>query len=590
MAQPTPKTVPGKRPEAPTGAGDQDLAAIKHLLTLLDKTFRTVRIYGANNPVARKFVQQFYQELSSHLAIQPSLAFLVQRFELYYQGELVYQNTSPTENLAFKLYADGIRELSFNQGLTQEDLSYFLETLQGDYDTENEEEDIVTRLWDRNLPTISLVTAEEIVKSSESVEVMTPQDSTTLDSPVTKLREVRATETARQAQEAAEGKAKGKSHFRSGLPGYEVSQTELDQLARDLEAESSIDDISYVMNVLVAILTSEKAEDTVGKLLEMFDEILTALIAQGDWKQLNTTLKVLRDVADRPDLAESLRSKLTALSTGLGKPEQLKAVEKVLNASAQHPTEGLMTFLLQLKSSAVSSLCTLLGNLEHREHRSVVCEALVEVAKDAPEPLVNGLSDSRWYYVRNLVYVLGRLGDQRLAERIASLAKHQDSQVRKEAVRAIGALRQTGHGGPMAAFLNDSEGSIRMYALKLLTNGHYTVPFSLWSSIVTQQEFMDRSISEKRATFLAISQTAGDQAVPYWRTLITQWLWTNRARKQEMGALAAEALGRTGTPEAVAALKAGEKRRNKAIRNACIVALASLAKRQQPVTAASSKP
>ncbi|MBI3809160.1 MAG: HEAT repeat domain-containing protein [Nitrospirae bacterium] len=590
MAQPRPTTAPGKRPEPPSGVGDQDLATIKHLLILLDKTFKTVRIYGANNPVARKFVQQFYQEISSHLAIQPSIAFLVQRFDLYYQGELVYQNTSLTENLAFKLHADGIRELRFNQGLTQEDLSYFLETLQGDYDTENEEEDIVTRLWDRNLPSISLVTAEEIVKSPKSVEVMTPQDSTTLNSPVTRLKEVRAAETARQAQEAAEGKAKGKSRFQSGLPGYEVSQAELDQLARDLQAESSTDSISYVMNVLAAILTSEKAEDTVGKVLEMFDEILIVLIAQGDWKQLNTALKVLRDVADRPELAESLRNKLTALFAGLGNPEQLKTVEKVLNGSAEHPTEGLMAFLLQLKSSAVSSLCTLLSNLDHREHRSVVCEALVEVAKDAPEPLINGLSDSRGHYVRNLVFVLGRLGDQRLAERVASLARHQDRLVRREAVRAIGALRQTGHGGPLAAFLNDSEGSIRMGALKLLTNGHYTVPFSAWSSIITQKEFTDRFISEKRATFLAISQTAGDQAVTYWRTLVTQWLWTNRAKKQELGVLAAEALGRTGTPAAVAALKAGEKRRNKAIRNACTVALASLAKRQQAAAAASSKP
>jgi HEAT repeat protein len=588
MAQSPSRTAPPKRTEQAL-TGDTDLIAIKHLLTLLDKTFRTVRIYGANNPVARKFVQQFYQELSSQLAVQPAIAFLVQRFELYYQGELVYQNTSPTENLAFKLYADGIRELSFNQGLTQEDLTYFLETLQGDYDTDNAEEDIVTRLWDRNLPTISLVTAEEIVKSGASVEVLTPQDSGTFDRPPTKLKEVRAQEAAKQAQ-AADGKGKGKSHFRSGLPGYEVSQAELDQLVRDLEQEASIDSIGYVMNVLVAILTSEKSEDIVGKLLEMFDEILTALLGQGDWKQLNTTLRVLREVAERPDLPEALRAKLVALFAEMGKPEQIKAVEKVLNASAQHPTDGLMTFLLQLKGGAVPSLCTLLGNLKHREHRSVICEALVEVAKESPEPLVSGLSDHRWYYVRNLVYVLGRLGDPQVIERIAALAKHKDSQVRKEAVRAVGALRPSGHGGPLLAFLNDPEGSIRMYALKLLTNGHYSLPFSQWTPVVSQKEFMERSVSEKRATFLAMSQTAGDQAVPYWRQLVTQWLFTNKSKKQEMGALAAEALGRTGTADAIVALKAGERRRNKVIQNACVVALASLAKRQQPSAPAPSKP
>lgn len=587
MAQPSSRTASAKRPD-PASLGDHDLIAIKHLLTLLDKTFRTVRIYGANNPVARKFVQQFYQELSAQLAVQPSIAFLVQRFELYYHDELVYQNTSPTENLAFKLYADGIRELSFNQGLTQEDLAYFLETLQGESEADDAEEDIVTRLWDKNLPTISLVTAEEIVKSGQSVEVLTPQDAGTLDRPPGKLKDVRAKESAKQAQEAG-GKGKGKSHFQSGLPGYEVSQAELDQLAQDMEQETSIDNIGYVMNVLVAILTSEKSEDIVGKLLEMFDEILTALLGQGDWRQLNTTLKVLRGVAERPDLPESLRGKLMDLFSGMGNPEQIKAVENVLNASAQHPTEGLMAFFLQLKTSAVPSLCALLSNLEHREHRSVVCEALVETAKDVTEPLLKGLSDARWYYVRNLVYVLGRLGDPRAADHITPLAKHKDSQVRKEAVRAVGVLRPTGDGRPLLTFLNDPEGSIRMYALKLLTSGHYTLPFAQWAPIVGQKEFMDRSISEKRATFLAISQTAGDQAVQYWKQLVTQWLWTNKGKRQEMAALAAEALGRSGTPEAIVALKSGEKRRNKVVRNACVVALASLAKRQQPPTPSASR-
>ena len=36
---------------------------------------------------------------------------------------------SGSESLAFKLYADGIRELSLHQELTEDDLAYFLDSL-----------------------------------------------------------------------------------------------------------------------------------------------------------------------------------------------------------------------------------------------------------------------------------------------------------------------------------------------------------------------------------------------------------------------------------------------------------------------------
>ena len=82
-------------------------------------------------------------------------------------------------------------------------------------------------------------------------------------------------------------------------------------------------------------------------------------------------------------------------------------------------------------------------------------------------------------------------------------------------------------------------------------------------------------------TFQAMRQTAGEEAVPYWHELVTQWLWTDRKNKQSVGALAAEALGKVGTPAAIAALEAGQKRMNRAVRNACTTALAALAKQKR---------
>ena len=60
-----------------------------------------------------------------------------------------------------------------------------------------------------------------------------------------------------------------------------------------------------------------------------------------------------------------------------------------------------------------------------------------------------------------------------------------------------------------------------------------------------------------------------------------EWLWPQRRKKQEIGALAAEALGRIGSPAAISALEAGKKRLNRFIRNACTDSLDAPMRSQQ---------
>ena len=157
---------------AARAAEDPEIVSVKRVLKLLDKTAKSNRTYGPTNPVAQKFTQQLFEELTHHLAAHSKLAFLVQRSELLCKDSVVYQaeKDGGSESLAFRLYADGIRELVLHQGLTQEDLSFFLASLWSDVDSNEDDDDIVTRLWSRNLSTITLVTAEELSKVSAGNE------------------------------------------------------------------------------------------------------------------------------------------------------------------------------------------------------------------------------------------------------------------------------------------------------------------------------------------------------------------------------------------------------------------------------------
>jgi hypothetical protein len=608
------RTDDGALPLAPAiEPANPELASVKRVLTLLDKTAKSRRTYGATNPVAQKFFQELFEGLTTHLATYSKLAFLIQRSELYFNGEIVYRSEqdSSNESVAFKLYADGIRELAFLESLSAEDLSFLLDSLWGSLDSGEEDEDIVTRLWSKNLSTITLVTAEEVAKASTAGEAFALPTAGVMEAPETSLRDLLDREQAlykkgagtgyeggggSEAGEGGPSTGKGTEggtirqggRFQSGHVGYEVSDKELAELAKEIEAESVRDNTTYLLDMLTAILASEKSPVILTKLLDLWGNVLDSLSAQGKWIVLDSVLGLLHVTAEvRPDLGDDHKKQLAALLDNLGRPERIKMIETYLNKLPDATTEGLPAVLLSMTPAAVSALCTLLANLETPAHQAIVAEALETLAKDQPEHVLRGLSDRRPRYVKNLLAILLKWNNPRFVDAVEKLVRYPDIQVRKEVVRAIGIFRPNGNGMKLIAFLNDTEESIRFAALKLLMTGQYKAPYSAWSPLVSADTFMDRALSEKRAMFQAMRTTSSDEAIPFFERLITERSWTNRKKKEELAALAAETLGKLPTPAAVATLERGQKKGAAAVRQACAAALAQ-AQRQQHFKQAAS--
>jgi HEAT repeat protein len=481
----------------------------------------------------------------------------------------------------------------FHQGLTVEDLRFFLDSLWGGLDPAQDDDDIVTRLWGKNLTTLTVVTAEELAKASGGNDGFLRLDPPASDST---LRELLDRERSRKGglkgadadtNAAGGGEAAAKRRFQSGLIGYEVTDEELAALAQEVEAESKQDSTMYILEMLTTILASEQSAALLNKLFGLWGSIIESLMREGKWTVLEHVLSLLHETeAVRPDLGEDHKRQVTALLDGLGQPERLKAMETYLNRTPGATTEGLSTILLLMKADAVPGLCALLANLESQTHQGIVSEALAVLAKDQPEPILRGLSDRRPPYVRQLLALLMKWNNPRFADAVEKLVHYPDVQVRKEVVRAIGLFRPSGNGARLLSFMSDADESVRVAALKLLMSGQYTAPFSLWSPILSAEDFMERPMSERRAVFQAVRATCGDEAIPYWENLFTEWSWTNRKKKEELALLAAEALGKLATPAAIATLELGQKKGGTAVRQACALALSQIQKQQRKSPAA----
>ncbi|HSB44865.1 MAG TPA: HEAT repeat domain-containing protein [Nitrospira sp.] len=557
---------------------DPELTSVTQLLKSLDRASKNVRTFGQRNPVAQKFFAQYYAELTAHLTQFNSLTFVVQRDGLFLKEELVYgsQTGDANENFAFKLYSDGIREITFHQDITDEDVLFFFDALWDTVgDAGSEDDDIVTRLWAKNLPTLTIVTADEVMKLSELDDVLAPQGKAPMEGS---LREIIAESKAREVKDAS-GTKQQKRRFSSGVTGYEVSEEELAALASEITVESSRDNVLHILDMLTAILSSEKSPDLLDKLFDIYGAILQSLIQRGHWSAMEHVLGLLSEAeAVRPDLTEEHKKHIQQLFEHLGSPETVDLIGTYLNTTDIPRIDGLSTIFLMMKPTAVPALCTLLGNLEQQAHQALVINALVEQAKDTPEVVAKHLTDRRPTFVRNLLGIITRWNNPRLADNVEKILRYPDPLIRREAIRTLATLRPSGTATKLIPLMNDSDEGVRLATLKSLLTGNYSAPFSSWESIVNAEAFGDRPPAERRNIFHAMRMTCGDEAVPYWTTLMSEWGWTNKKKREDLALMAVDALGKLGTPAAQTALDTGTKKGTSAVKQACATALAGVSK------------
>ncbi len=155
-------------PSLPSAERDAEISSAKAVFRDLDKAWRATRTYGIENAVTRRFFEQLQALMVAHLEQWPVLAVIVDRAELQLYGESVYSSEdSLGESLAFRFFGDGVREVRFEVGVSPEDLHAFLDALWGREDeSSDEDDDVVTRLWSKDLATITFVTAEDIAQAA----------------------------------------------------------------------------------------------------------------------------------------------------------------------------------------------------------------------------------------------------------------------------------------------------------------------------------------------------------------------------------------------------------------------------------------
>ena len=229
-------------------------------------------------------------------------------------------------------------------------------------------------------------------------------------------------------------------------------------------------------------------------------------------------------------------------------------------------------YLLLLKPNAVPGLIKVLGDLTNSKSRRMLCDVVCELGKTRIDFITPFMDDPRWYLIRNLVYILGRIGQEPSMPYILKAYNLSEPRVQREAVQAAGLI-----GGPRASALltralKNQDLRIRSMAGINLARVGKKAGLPALLEVIQAKDFSKRDPYEIKAFFEAVGSVGSNEAIRPLQQILEQKGWFGGGVKDEVRLGAALSLALIGTPEAKAVLQSGANARDESIRQSCLEA------------------
>lgn len=560
---------------------DEEILLSRDLTGAFIKTVKAFRFYPPDNPTLKGLRDQLLKKFQFFLNKYPSFVIQVGEYDLSYKGKILYENRDSKTSLAFSLHKDGLREIRFMKNLEEWEVQGIIDILKQSEWVNPLEDDLVTMMWEKNFDHVSYLATDKFLDETPVMipDHVDPFRKNLIFKPLAHHVEVDLAEEGPgegvNLNETLSKIGEEPSPFVSDRSVYALTAEELEGLKKDVEAQVdpifAINAVDILFEILVLEKEQEPYQDAVDTLVKVLDTFLTL----GQFAHATDLLKRASLLPNTYVLVGDWQiEKIGEILLKAGEEGRVARIGKILEKE-DVSLEEVNTYLSLLQKNSIQPLVRLLGELKNSKARRVFCDALSEIGKNAIELFIPFMEDRRWFLVRNIVYILGRIGKEESLPYIQKAFNHEENRVRREAIQALGLIGGQKTVGLLVRALTDDDVRIRcMAAINLGKSGKKAGLIPLLE-IVQSKEFYKREPVEIRAFFNGIGMIGSDDVVPVLQDLLERKSWFGRGKTDEIRMGAAHALGMIGTPDAKAILEEGQDSKDETLRDACRQALES---------------
>ena len=567
---------------------DDDLAEIseparRRVADIFNQFMKTVKaklVYPASSKLPQQFKDDLFAGLTTLLDEIEEIAFKIDADSIVYHDREVYKARDKAENFAHPFFRDGIVEFRFKNGITTEELAEFVEITSRMMRSALLDDDLTTLLWEAGFEHISYELMDDFL-DLETFEYGTDDIKTGKSPSKDDMTRLYENEIAISFTDEDFNLNLEKNKSKETPGGYgnvedrvaefirniaEYDEKDKAAIAGIISAEASFDFIKYAVDISFEILGLETDNAGYNESLDLIAKVGNDFIKAGDFKSAVTVLERTRELEQVfKNLGDPKQEKIREFIERFASSERIRDIVEILNKSNDVVYSEVTDYLKMLPSQAVDSLVWALGELQHYPARRAVCQALEVLAVDHIDILGRGTENPRWYVVRNIVSILGKIRNPQALNYFRRTIGHSDLRVRRETINSAARIDTPEAADFLITALNDDDEKLQTLALRELVSKRVKKAFDAIGRIIAQKKFKNRSTEQIREFLEGFAILGGINAFEPMKRIIRRRVLLASERDKRLKNYAVRALGNINAAEVTQLLEKISRSRNGAL-------------------------
>jgi len=553
-------SVPPKTEERELSEPSFPIVYVTDLLKAFVKAVRAHQLYLPNNPMHARSLEAVRESFAALWVHTDEIDLQVVETRLEWEGRVVLDEEERTsDNIAWLLYKDGVRELKMLKGFEQEELGVFFNLLQRVRKATDDDDDLLTLMWEREFVTLQYRYVDLTQDGGPGVESMERAEQ---------KEKILSPAQAEAGLESTQSSIASMDEFDATL--YFLDDHEVEYLQGEIKREFSTDLRPSVIASLLDTFENQKDPTVREEICGLLDYFLLILLSTAQYRNAAYLLREAGVTANRaPEVLETQKNRLMQLGELMSDPKPLGQLLQALEDSPlrapQHELDELFGIL---QPRALETILGWIGRSNNPSLKMLLEVAAGRLASSNSAELIRLIGSDDEAVVLEAIRRAAALKSPAAVPALGKMLTVGESDMR---VAAVTALTEIGSAGAMQMLeraLIDEDREVRIVAVRALGARNARAASPRIEAVIKGKELRDSNLTEKMAFFEAYGLLCGDAGVTILDGLLNAKGFMGKKDDAEMRACAAMALGKINTAKAMESLNRASGEKDVIVRNA----------------------
>ena len=533
---------------------------VTDLLKAFVKAVRATQMYLPNNPMHARALDAVKEAFAALWQHTDELILQVVETHLDWEGRVVLDEHERTsDNVAWLLYKDGIRELTMLKGFEQEELAVLFNLLQRVRKATDDDDDLLTLMWEREFVCLQYRYVDLTQEGGPGVESMERQEQ---------KEKILSPAQAEAGLESTQSSIAKLDDFDSTL--YFLDDREVEYLQQEIKREFSTDLRPAVIASLLDTFENQKDPTVREEICGLLDYFLLILLSTAQYRNAAYLLREAGVTAGRAqDVLEPQKQRLTQLNELMSDPKPLGQLLQALEDSPlrapQHELDELFGIL---QPRALETILSWIGRSQNPQLKMLLEVAAGRLASSNSAELIRLIGSDDEAVVMEAIRRAAALKSPAAVPALGKMLTVGEPEMRVAAVTAMNDIGSPGAMQMLERALIDEDREVRIIAVRALGARNARAALPRIEAAIKGKELRESNLTEKMAFFEAYGLLCGEAGVPMLDGILNNKGFMGKKDDSELRACAAMALGKIKGAKASESLSRAAGEKDVIVRNA----------------------